>query len=720
MKYLFSIVFVFYYISAYAQEVTVIDSSTNQPVKRVVVSSSKSSASAITNANGVFSLNAFSLGDTLTFQHVAYNKKSISYDFALSKKIISLSLRIIKQEEVNITSRRQDKNSSSFKEELEVKTADKMSYMSVGDYLKNQSSLFIKDYGGYGGQKSVSSRGMSSENTTVLFNEARVNDLRTGMFDFNLIDINSVDRIDYLKSFDFDTPFSSPGGVVKLYTDSFEEKPHLNFHAKFDSDLLKSFGLNYSDGCGGYSYRVTAERTYSPNHYDYNFENKDYERENAWFSKTFFSGDFIRDIDNLKIKFYSNYSYLNSGIPGFVATNNTNSSRESDKTVSSLNILNAEYLVNENCSITSNVNYNYQYLKIDDPDGELYYNNDNKGSNLHDVSLSVKFNYHNDEWKFNSGYEFDVSNLYNLTGFLSGPGYVNNINRHANRFSAGLQRQFYTPVSFINNIVLTGLIANEQLIERLPKKADAHSTSYKLGAAVYPQFINGLSLKTNFGNDYRLPTFNERYYSMLYNHYDLNSEKYQWLDAGFDYYFNLFGQTQFSASYFDIKGKNKIIWVPTRMAIQIPKNIANFESHGFELSLTKHTPDSVFCFTASYNYTDARSKTKTSEQDLSYDKFIMYTPLHRLNIGLSADLSIFHFSVSTSYVSQTFYSTDNYYKLPDYMLLDASAGVKFKILGRKSVLSLTAYNLTKENYFVIQSYPMPLTTYLLTYYLEVL
>lgn len=156
------------------------------------------------------------------------------------------------------------------------------------------------------------------------------------------------------------------------------------------------------------------------------------------------------------------------------------------------------------------------------------------------------------------------------------------------------------------------------------------------------------------------------------------------------------------------------------MAMQIPRNVGCFQTQGFELSLVKHIIDSSFRFNASYNYTDSRNKTKTSEQDLSYDKYILYTPLHRVNLGFEADISIFRVSLSSSFISERFYSTDNLYKLPSYFLLDGSVQGSFYIAGRKNTIALTVYNITDENYFIIQSYPMPLRAFLLTYNLEIL
>lgn len=717
MKYLFSFIFIFSCVNIFPQEIFIKDSVSKNPVPHAVISSRNKNT--VSDNEGKFRSEFFFAEDTLSISHIAYKTKNVLLKNLKQNREILLTPGIINTEGVTVTSQKYDANNSSFKETIVLTEKGKQNYISVGDLLKNQSSLFIKDYGGAGSNKTVSSRGMSSENTIVLFNEARVNDLRTGIFDFNSLDINSVDKIIYLKSFDYDTPFSSPGGVIKLITDPQNEISKFSFHAKISSDQLKSFGTNILTGYAGFLFRFNAERSWSSNNYNYKFDNTEHKRANAWLSKTFISGDILRNGKDYTLKIYTNYSFFNNGIPGFIATNNLSSSQASNNNISNLNVLTANYFINENYSTSANLTYNYQSLVIDDPLGAIFFSNDKRESRLNDLTGSAKLKYNNSNWNANIGAEITTAKLANISGFLSSSGLVDNISRTVQRLFAGAKWSCADPFYHVKQISLTGLAAYENLDEKLPAESNSHSGSYKTGIMIQPSFIDNINIKVNYGDDYRLPTFNERYYSLIYSRYDLKSEKYNWFDAGIDYNFNLFGNSVISASYFDIKGKNKIIWIPSRGGLQIPRNVANFETKGFELSFSKNIIDSGYLLTVSYNYTDSRNKTKISADDNSYDKYIMYTPMHRLNINLTADISIFSFCFGTSYVSERYYSTDNVYKLSPYLICDASVSGSFDIAGIKNTISLTAYNINNENYFIIQSYPMPLTSYLFTYNLEI-
>jgi outer membrane receptor protein involved in Fe transport len=167
---------------------------------------------------------------------------------------------------------------------------------------------------------------------------------------------------------------------------------------------------------------------------------------------------------------------------------------------------------------------------------------------------------------------------------------------------------------------------------------------------------------------------------------------------------------------------DKIIWAPTRLALQTPRNIAKVVSQGFELSLKQKAFDDLLHIDVFYTFTDARNKNQTSAQDLSYNKLLIYSPQHQFNFNIIINLYDFTLSTYTTYASERFYTSDNDVNsvLPQYIVFDTSVSYRFEILNFKQSLVLTAYNLFNESYFIIQSYPMPLRTFLITYNMEIL
>ncbi len=243
---------------------------------------------------------------------------------------------------------------------------------SIGDLLKNNTSLMVRDYGGYAGLKTVSSRGLSSENTLVLFNEARINDLRTGSFDFSSLGTQSVDFIEVYKSSEIENPRPAPGGVVKLYSGNLSGENSANLGVRFGSNSLKSLFAQYKASFSGISGALNFERSYSTNDYNYGFEAKEFSRNNAFFSKTFISGDFQWRLNKWKFKIYSHFSTLNNGIPGFVVTNNNSTSSALTKTNSFLSIANIENKLSEELTYRSTLTYQNQKHSLTDPLGQLF------------------------------------------------------------------------------------------------------------------------------------------------------------------------------------------------------------------------------------------------------------------------------------------------------------------------------------------------------------
>ena len=253
--------------TVFAQQfVTVLDSQSSAPIVDVTIQSLNSEKAAVTDSSGRFDVLIFIADDSIRVSHLAYETVIISVSEIKIKKVIRLKNKILLQKTVNVTDAGYD-NSTSFKESINLTTEDKSKFVTVGDLLKTETSLYIKDYGGFAGVKTVSSRGMGSENTIVLFNEARVNDLRTGIFDLSSMSIGSISQIDFNKISKGKSGYISSGGILSLYTEKEFIKRTLLFTLKHNSDLYNSGFFSFSEGNKNINFSVNFERAYSPNEF---------------------------------------------------------------------------------------------------------------------------------------------------------------------------------------------------------------------------------------------------------------------------------------------------------------------------------------------------------------------------------------------------------------------------------------------------------------------
>src|SRR5437588_7435683 len=69
------------------------------------------------------------------------------------------------------------------------------SAFNVADAIRNFSGVNIKDYGGIGGLKTVSVRGLGANHTAVLYDDVQLNDAENGQVDLSKFNLNNVQQI---------------------------------------------------------------------------------------------------------------------------------------------------------------------------------------------------------------------------------------------------------------------------------------------------------------------------------------------------------------------------------------------------------------------------------------------------------------------------------------------------------------------------------------------
>lgn len=695
----------------YSQKrIQIIDSSSKESISDVVIHSS--SIQLISDSNGYFVLNEFGKTDSISFSHIAYQKAILNYSELKIISTVELTKKDLATEQVEIISKKDHEN-SIISEKIELDQYEQNRFASTAEILKSQTSLLVRDYGGEASTKTISSRGMSSENTLVLFNEARVNDLRTGTFDFSLLDIFAIDKIEYIKNNSADN--ITAGGVLKITSENLDDQNSATIGAMTNNNSTKKYygSLNYSNN--GFSFGTNYIRSYSPNEFNYIFEGEEYERENAQYSKTFVNGDVKWSNNNLVIKIYSHYSHLLNGFPGYVVTNNTASSNAYNLTNSLLSIANLNYSISEELTFLSTLSNHHQYLKMEDPQNQLLIDRDSQSSTFGDLSFSSKLNYKQDNINALFGYTISNSNVDSLTTYLG--GIFNSDNGERKEQNIFTSANYLISSKYFERLSISGGINYQIINENILDEYNHNYLSYKLGVSFTPLFAEDSEVIVSYSNNYRHPTFNERYYSGFFGNNDLKGEKYKSINIGINYESNILGEEKLSITYFSIWGDNKIIWAPTILAIQIPRNISKVKSDGIEFKFDQSLFNSIFIWELLYTYTKALNKSALSESDKTYNKQIIYTPLHRINLNGTLNILDFRFSANSSFVGKRYYTPDNTERnsLDPYFLLDLSASYEFKITNIENIISLNLYNILDEEYFIIQSYPMPLKTITINY-----
>ncbi|HEB84894.1 MAG TPA: hypothetical protein ENI92_07830, partial [Bacteroidetes bacterium] len=145
-------------------------------------------------APGTYSLTVSMLGyETLSGIRVTFSEGEIvERDFALHRTVLV-------GEEVTVTATRGSSlimDVPTSVDVIDTRILERENPQNLAEVLDNVQGVFIKDYGGIGGTKTISLRGSSAEQVLVLIDGQRLNNPQTGQVDFSALSMEGIERIE--------------------------------------------------------------------------------------------------------------------------------------------------------------------------------------------------------------------------------------------------------------------------------------------------------------------------------------------------------------------------------------------------------------------------------------------------------------------------------------------------------------------------------------------
>lgn len=229
------------------------------------------------------------------------------------------------------------------------------------------------------------------------------------------------------------------------------------------------------------------------------------------------------------------------------------------------------------------------------------------------------------------------------------------------------------------------------------------------------QLVKGLTAKANISKVYRLPTFNDLYWTPGGNP-DLLPE------SGYSGELGLAAKGEASSSRVSITAEgtvfqrtmdNWIIWLPSG-AYWSPVNIMNVWSRGVEMrgELAWRVINTTIKLGVMTNYVVSTNQTAKSANDASVGKQLIYVPMYSGHGKISAGHKDLLISAGVNYTGYRYTSTDNRSFLEPYMLWNAAASYRITSGKKYSVsLMLQGFNLLAADYQVMLNRPMPLRNF---------
>lgn len=596
----------------------------------------------------------------------------------------------------------------NFSTGINVQTIDSIAFKQIknqnlDEILRNQSSIFIKNYGP-GGLSSISLRGTSDTHTGIFWNGTKLNSPNIGTLDLSLIPIdffnsiqiqhggssslygsgivggslhlNNTEDFKLNQSLLFNASILSYYDFVNNANDSKKIIDQTSYFLKFNKSTKKlnyKLGVLYSkaDNCFKYKniakfkepieYQINAEQLKTSVIQDICYKNK--------------NGDLLSNL------FWFSYSDRNLPPTMTTALSNENQIDRSFRT-----IFNYEKKL-QKIKLNFKSSYYNDYLK---------YSNDKLGivSNIKTQTITAEINSKYEilkEIKVFKGISFTLNQAdikaYNSTKYF-------------------YQSALF--LSFLYKIPILDWSANLNFREDYYRTNQLFfSPSLGFEGKIYKK-LNG---RIYISKNHRIPTMNDKYWIPGGND-SLKTEKSNDYELGLNYRLTKLNSlySDISITYYNSYIYNWIQWQPTKFAYFAPTNIKTVNSKGFELDYRFKfiiTKNITICFSESYSYTSSINKELNINDSTQLNKQLIYVPKNKNSSNCSFYLNNFDININYLFTDKLYYTTDNSKFIKQSNLFNTTIGYSFIFKNSKNRLSFTIYNLLNTDYQIIEYRPMP-------------
>lgn len=598
----------------------------------------------------------------------------------------------------------------------------RMNSLSVADAIRYFSGVQIKDYGGIGGLKTINVRSMGSNHTAVFYDGVQLGNAQNGQIDLGRYSLDNIEEIALYSGQKNDLLMPARGfaSASSLYLKTpfpkFEALQNRNFRIslKGGSFGLINPALNFDQKIGKLALNINAELLNANGKYKYRYTNSVYDttvvRHNTdVFSKRIEGALYGVTADSSKwhVKIY-NYN-SERGIPGAIVANKYDfTQRQWDDNFFVQSSFQSR--ADKKYQILANAKYAYDYTRYLDPER---------------ISLAGPLNnkYAQQEWYLSLAQEYKLNSFWNVS--LSTDYIRQRLDANLYDFAyptrqtglVALATKLYWPKFNIQGNILATFI-NDEVESNIPAGNKAEYTP-TIMASWKPFNQADFRLRAFYKSIFRMPTFNDLYYTFIGNS-NLDPEYTNQYNFGLTYGKsfqdkNLLSFSVQTDAYFN-RVKNKIVAVPTLTLFRWTMlNLDKVEIKGLEANIQTVWRFGDINAQAKLNYTYEQALDKTTS-GFSYNMQIPYIPLHSGSLTLAGDYKGFGLNYSYIYTGERYSQKANIpvnYVKPWYTH-DVSLQHSFKYAKVNYRLAAELNNLLNQYYDVVLNYPMPGRNFRLT------
>lgn len=604
--------------------------------------------------------------------------------------------------------------------------------LSMADVLTFNSSLFVKSYG-RATLSTVAFRGTSPSHTQVTWNGMKINNPMLGMTDFSMIPSYFIDDASLLHgTSSVNETGGGLGGAVRLAT-----KPA----------QAEGFGLQYVQGIGSFKtfdeflrltygnehWQASLRAVYSSSPNDYKYRNHD-KKLNIYDEDMNIVGQYypiernrsgaFKDLHILQETYYNTGQGDKFGLQAWYTSSNRElqmlttdygsdtdfENRQREHTFRG--ILSWDHL-RSNWKVAANAGYVHTWMAYD-------YRRDVGNGNMQVMTRSRS--------KVNTFYgkvdgEYYLGEKWLLTANLSAHQHFvtsadkNIIRQDGNQAIVGYEK---------GRMELSGSVsAKWRPCDRIGLSAVVREDVYGHNSSpIIPAlFVDGVlsergnvMAKASVSRNYRFPSLNDLYFLPGGNP-DLRSEQGWTYDAGLSFDVGESGVYSLSgsATWFDSRIKDWILWLPTPKGFFSPRNVKDVHAYGVELKADANVALSKewsIALNGSFSWTPSINVgEKLSPADMSVGKQLPYVPEYSSSVTGRIGWKQWSFLYKWCYYSEryTMSSNDNTLsgKLPTYYMNNITLERLLTFSWADLSVKGTVNNLFDEEYVSVLSRPMP-------------
>lgn len=608
----------------------------------------------------------------------------------------------------------------------------------VGQLLQRFVGVSLKSYGGLGGMKTISVRGINGNQTGIVIDGFSLQNTQTGQLDLSSIQTENIDKIALSigGSQGFLNPISALIGGSCLSIETFESSfgmPKYQFRSalkggsfgQIDSYLAMKVNNNrsffslmgkYREAAGKYDFEIkNGTQLYQGERL-----NNDFKEGFGGFSAGFRVGKSVFRINN-------QFNQSDKGLPGAVILYNTISNQRLKNITNQFNVDFTRFDQIFPFRIYASMR-NEQLIYVD----STYLNTagylDNRYYNTHFVNgfsfrkLSTK------RRELDSVYqiiEISSSKKFKLVYFGGIEQSYSLLNSNLPTILAPQRYQLKAVLGTEKNWNRSNLLVQvgEQYFS--DKQSISGNIDHRFVFTPYAifqtekwrSFIGGLNFWAK--RSFRIPTFNELYYNALGN-LNLKPEIANQFNIGnFHTFYIHRNQLKFRLDAYYNLVENKIVAIPTKnLFVWSIQNVGKSQVFGADFQFNHSRNFSELKLETNVNYSFQKVEDLSNKNSPTYKNQLPYLPQHTLNGHFTvvykskSGITISGLATSSRYALNENIDAN---KINGFYVFDASIYHTFSLPNTQSLrLSLNVKNLLNQSYAFVRYYVMPGTNFLIS------